>query len=287
MSIDLNRLESNDRLKKFFDEKNAFFNNYFGNLNINDNYSCIYINYNKISDFIDLLSEAFEEKIFINKVHLFGNEYYTITNIRYIINYMNVLIYVTNSDPLETIKNLELNVKQTYYNFEKQKMYYVGESSELEFSIEELNNNYKFKINNKEVDIIFNDKLKNVIFNNVVQNNLENFLRIYNKEIIFNIELDTQINKYPNNLLGATIINYYFKKYNIQNFKILNDLTEGEYYKDEEIIKLILLKKDILEIDKDDLEIFDNYVNNIKNKKLKNNAENFKIKLLNAIKIIQ
>lgn len=287
MSIYLNRLESNDRLKDFFIKKNAYFNNYFGNLNINDNYICIYIKYDKISDFIDLLSEAFEENIFIKKIYLFGNEYYTITNIRYIINYMNVLIYVTNSDPLETIRNLELNVKQTYYNFEEKKMYYVGESSELEFSIEESDNNYLFKIDNKEVDIIFNDKLKNVIFNNVVQNNLENFLRTYNKEIIFNIELDTQINRYPNNLLGATIINYYFKKYSIQNFKILNDLTEGEYYKDDEFINLIILKKDILEIDKDDLDVFDNYVNNIKNKQLKINAKNLYINLLNAIKIIQ
>ena len=125
-----------------------------------------------------------------------------------------------------------------------------------------------------------------IIYNSVLQYNLKYFFEIFNIPIIIDIELDTEIIKYSHNLLGAKIIRYYFSKYGLNNFNILNDFTNGEYYKNDVLIELIILKNDILEINQDDLDVFMNYINNIKNEELKDNAELLYNKLLNAIKII-
>lgn len=288
-----NQIESNDRLRQFFIDKNAYYNKYFGN---NGN-AIVYINYKLINDFINLLKNINTE-IFIEtkNIYLFGNEYYTETDIRYIFDIPEILmsICVTNENPLDTIKKLELNIKQTYYNFLDKKMYYVGESLEKEFIVEEIeewwetsNVPYIFKIDGQKVEnIIFNKNLKDIIFNSVLQYNLKYFFEIFNIPIIIDIELDTEIIKYSHNLLGAKIIRYYFSKYGLNNFNILNDFTNGEYYKNDVLIELIILKNDILEINQDDLDVFMNYINNIKNEELKDNAELLYNKLLNAIKII-
>lgn len=288
-----NQIESNDRLRQFFIDKNVYYNKYFGN---NGN-AIVYINYKLINDFINLLKNINTE-IFIEtkNIYLFGNEYYTETDIRYIFDIPEILmsICVTNENPLDTIKKLELNIKQTYYNFLDKKMYYVGESLEKEFIVEEIeewwetsNVPYIFKIDGQKVEnIIFNKNLKDIIFNSVLQYNLKYFFEIFNIPIIIDIELDTEIIKYSHNLLGAKIIRYYFSKYGLNNFNILNDFTNGEYYKNDVLIELIILKNDILEINQDDLDVFMNYINNIKNEELKDNAELLYNKLLNAIKII-
>lgn len=274
-----------EKIIEFYNENKIYYNNFF---------NLLFISYEHILDFF-LQTGLNDNRIYGSpSLLLYGNEYYKKTNIKYIIefNYNFFLqICVTDEHPYETIKKLELNIKQTYYDFKTNKTYYIGDNKKEESTFLKEKDNYIFKINGKKTNIKLNNDFKDIIFNNVLQKNINNLIENFKISIDINLTLSgSEIILAPINLLVGKIIKSIFKnKKNTYeyNFKLLNNLTENEYYIDEQFIHNYSKIKEELVKFVSELYLKENYIILLNNKQLRNNAEELYSKLVSNNLIIE
>lgn len=276
-----------NKIIDFYKENKIYYNNFF---------NLLFISYEHISDFY-MQSVLTDNRIYGKpNLLLYGNEYYKKTNIRYIIEFNDTIFFkicVTNGHPYETIKNLELNIKQTYYDLISDKIYYIGDEEKKESTFLKEVDNYIFRINGKNTEIKFNNNFKDIIFNNVLQKNINNVLELFKVCININLTLkSSEIILAPANLLVGRIIGKIFSniKNTIQdNFNLINKLTENQYYIDEQFIinyLEIIDRRDIVEF-VSNLNLQNEYIIFIINKILKNNAEQLYNKLVSNNLILE